>query len=197
MDERGSISILVAALSVMLVGAAMGGLKVVEASALRQAARTAADATALAAAVHPEQADAVASANGATIVGSARGPGWVEVEVERKGARSRARAQVPPGPVGVRGANGLDLGIVEALGRAEALVGRPIPIVSGYRSHEQQMALWAARGANPYPVAAPGTSKHEQGLAVDLSVSDAALVESLRVGLCRPYANDPVHMELC
>ena len=92
---------------------------------------------------------------------------------------------------------GLDPRVLRALSAAEIRLGRAITIVSGYRSHEEQAALWARRASNPFPVAEPGSSKHEQGLAVGLSVADAALVESLGVGLCRPYPRDPVHLELC
>jgi len=74
------------------------------------------------------------------------------------------------------------------LGLADAL---------GLRTRAQQEALWAGRAAHPYPVAPPGSSQHERGLAVDVSEPDALVVESLRIGLCRPYANDPVHLELC
>lgn len=47
--------------------------------------------------------------------------------------------------------------------------GIPAPrIVSGLRSTERQRQLWANRKSNRYPVARPGTSKHEKGLAFDL-----------------------------
>jgi peptidoglycan L-alanyl-D-glutamate endopeptidase CwlK len=46
--------------------------------------------------------------------------------------------------------------------------GIRIRVSSGLRSYAQQAALYANRASNPNPVAAPGTSKHERGLAVDL-----------------------------
>jgi LAS superfamily LD-carboxypeptidase LdcB len=61
--------------------------------------------------------------------------------------------------------------------------GRPVQITSAFRSFEEQKALWdvASGTKNPdlriqkngIPVARPGTSKHEQKNAIDLSKSDA------------------------
>lgn len=197
MDDRGSVSVLVAGFMILLVMVGAGAVRVAEATALHRAAQTAAEAAALAAVRGPARVREVAQANGATLVGVTRGPGWVEVEVDRHGARAGARASLGLPVVPGRAEGGLSPLIVAALHRAEAMVGRAIPIVSGYRSPGEQAALWARRFTNPFPVAPPGSSAHESGLAVDLSVADAALVESLRVGLCRPYASDPVHLELC
>ncbi|OWY58787.1 hypothetical protein B7486_78095, partial [cyanobacterium TDX16] len=83
---------------------------------------------------------------------------------------------------------------------AEQLLGEPVPITSGWRSPADQQRLWDQRGSSPYPVARPGTSKHEQGLAVDVPL---AFVPRLRgvaaaAGLCFPLpTTDPVHFELC
>jgi uncharacterized protein YcbK (DUF882 family) len=87
-----------------------------------------------------------------------------------------------------------------ALGRAEALLGRPVPITSGYRSPADQARLWAQRALNPYPVARPGTSAHERGVAVDVprSFVPVLLTVAGQAGLCHPYpVADPVHFELC
>ena len=48
--------------------------------------------------------------------------------------------------------------------------GIPAYVTSGVRTHAQQRALYRRylAGMNPYPVAPPGTSDHELGLAVDL-----------------------------
>ena len=194
MEGRGSVSVLVAGLMIMLTGVALGAIRVTEAVILRQGAQTAADAAALGAArgLDPNH---IAARNGATVVKVTPLAGAMEVEVVRRGARARARAGIVAREG--TGAAGLDPRIAAAMARAEALAGRPIPVSSGLRSRAQQEALWAARAANPYPVAPPGSSMHERGLAVDVSEADAALVESLHVGLCRPYANDPVHLELC
>jgi LAS superfamily LD-carboxypeptidase LdcB len=87
-----------------------------------------------------------------------------------------------------------------ALARAEQILGRRIPITSGYRSQRQQAALFFRRAANPFPVAPPGTSMHERGLAVDVpvAIADELAAVGRQAGLCRPYARtDPVHFELC
>ncbi len=56
----------------------------------------------------------------------------------------------------------LDAGIVDA-----------IQIVSGFRSSQEQRRLFTAwkSGKSDLPAAAPGTSFHEFGLAIDVSVS--------------------------
>jgi hypothetical protein len=68
----------------------------------------------------------------------------------------------------------------------------------------QQAALYANRANNPYPVAVPGTSLHEQGRAVDLAivgrgtwaeVGSAGEAVGLRWG-GRFSKPDPVHFEL-
>ena len=110
-----------------------------------------------------------------------------------------ARAQAPPPPAG-GGTEGLTPDMVAAVTRAGALLGEPVPISSGWRSRAQQAALWARRRTNPYPVARPGTSMHERGLAIDVP---RAFVARLRLvataaGLCQPLpSTDPVHFELC
>ncbi len=96
---------------------------------------------------------------------------------------------------------------VEAMAAALANRGITIKVSSGFRSVERQRQLYANRRSNPYPVAVPGTSKHERGLAVDVvpvgartaAVWRAIGEEAKRAGLrwggdfARP---DPVHVEL-
>jgi hypothetical protein len=68
---------------------------------------------------------------------------------------------------------------------------------SGVRSTADQARLYADRGNNPNPVAPPGTSLHERGLAVDIggmSPDQRALLP--QYGLGQPVANDPPHVEL-
>lgn len=43
-----------------------------------------------------------------------------------------------------------------------------LTVTSVYRSYSQQLALWRNRHNNPYPVAPPGYSDHERGLAWDM-----------------------------
>lgn len=54
-------------------------------------------------------------------------------------------------------------------------------VTSGRRTHRQQLALYrrGQRGMNPYPVAPPGTSDHERGLAVDLWAGSSAATRLL------------------
>lgn len=54
---------------------------------------------------------------------------------------------------------------------AEALVARfrgRLQVTSVRRSRTQQLQLWNSRHRNPYPVAPPGSSLHEYGLAWDM-----------------------------
>lgn len=52
-------------------------------------------------------------------------------------------------------------------------LGYSATFTSGYRSPAKQMQLYRAwlAGKSPYPVARPGTSRHEQGLAVDVATN--------------------------
>ncbi|MDP8992137.1 MAG: M15 family metallopeptidase, partial [Actinomycetota bacterium] len=80
------------------------------------------------------------------------------------------------------------------------LLGGAVPVTSGFRSRAEQVALYANRASNPYPVAVPGTSRHEMGQAVDVPLSFVPRLLSVaaQVGLCQPYPRtDPVHFELC
>jgi hypothetical protein len=68
---------------------------------------------------------------------------------------------------------------------------------SGVRSTADQARLYADRANNPNPVAAPGTSRHERGLAVDIGGMNADQRALLpQYGLAQPVANDPPHVEL-
>ena len=72
--------------------------------------------------------------------------------------------------------------------------------MSGLRTRAEQEALWDRRHTNPYPVARPGTSDHERGLAVDIPRSEvpAVLAVAPHAGLCRPLPDtDPVHFVVC
>ncbi len=177
----------------------------------RARARTAADAAALAGAADGERtAREVAGANGAHLVEIERNGDEVVVQV-RVGeveAYAKARATRRPADFGAAGQAagaggrraGLAPAMLAALARADGLLGRPVSVVSGLRTRSQQEALWERRAANPYPVARPGTSDHERGLAIDVSRSD---VDELRrvapaAGLCQPLpATDPIHFIVC
>ena len=66
---------------------------------------------------------------------------------------------------------------------AEALIQhfRGLQVTSVYRSKTEQRRLWNARHRNPYPVAPPGRSLHEHGLAWDMVGPDHVLEEAGRV----------------
>lgn len=172
----------------------------------RSRARTAADAAALAGAADGRQAaiDA-AGANGGTVVRFevAGRDALVEVRVGDARATARARAPLPAPRSAVGGGgdrDGLAPEMLAALERADALLGRPVPVVSGLRTRAEQEALWRRRFVNPFPVAPPGSSHHETGRAVDVPVSfvDDLLVVGGPAGLCQPLPlSDPVHFELC
>lgn len=206
--ERGSAVPLVA-VAVVLAGMMLMGLgRVGAAGAARAAARTAADAAALAGAADGRTAaEALARANGAELVAyEGIGPDTrVTVRVGPAEAVGRARrvggtGDGPGGGSGVAGGTGgLAPAMKAALARAEQLLGERVPVVSGYRSPEKQSALWANRASNPYPVALPGSSMHEKGLAVDVPVAFVPRLAAVaaQAGLCHPHADDPIHFEVC
>jgi len=204
--ERGS-TVPFIALTIVLVGVIvillgrMGG-----AATQRAGARNAADAAALAgAAAGRSAADELARANGAELL-SYREIGLdTEVRVRHGVAEAVGRARRTGdrdggGGAGAGATKGLAAAMRAALARAEQLLGRPVPITSGYRSTEAQAQLYANRAANPYPVAPPGSSMHEKGLAIDVPADfvPRLLEVAPRAGLCQPYpADDPIHFEVC
>jgi D-alanyl-D-alanine carboxypeptidase len=92
----------------------------------------------------------------------------------------------------------------QLLQRLEALAaqrGEHFHITSGGRSYAEQQRLWDARGSNPYPVARPGTSRHETGNAADVTINGAAIqtvisAQELHAAGLSPLAGDAVHVEL-
>jgi hypothetical protein len=204
------------ALIVVLIGVLalalgqMGG-----AAAARADAQTAADAAALAGAVEGrDAAEALATANGARLVSFEQTGNDTRVVVELGPAEATGRARRDGGPGGDGapdgtgpggggsggGREGLAPAMNAALARAEQVLGYAIPITSGYRSRADQERLYANRANNPYPVAPPGSSMHEQGLAIDVPrdiVPELSRVAS-QSGLCHPFPeSDPVHFEVC
>jgi len=76
-------------------------------------------------------------------------------------------------------------------------------VTSTRRSAAAQRKLYAEwkAGRNPYPVAVPGTSRHEKGQAWDMVVKNPALVgeawNSIYPGVFRwAGPKDPVHFEI-
>jgi hypothetical protein len=169
----------------------------------RAQAQTAADAAALAgAAAGAGAARAAAAANGAELDSYTERSTTVEVVAVVGDARALATAErIAPDVLAAGGdRDGLAPVVVAALARADAVLGSPVPVVSGYRSRAEQEALWAARATNPYPVAPPGTSMHEQGLAVDVPAAFAPVLAAVAAstGLCQVLPQtDPIHFEPC
>jgi hypothetical protein len=203
--DRGQAVPLAAAMLAVVAVALVALVPAGRALADRARARSAADAAALAGAVEGEAAARdIAEPNGAEIVDFRREGGEVTVRVRVAGvdayarARASSRAAVPTGAAGERA--GLAPAMLAALARADGLLGDPVPIASGLRTRAEQQALWDARHTNPYPVARPGTSDHERGLAVDVPRSAVAtlLTVASAAGLCQPLPDsDPVHFVVC
>ena len=202
--EQGQVLPLVAVLIALMALLTVHIARVGGAANLRATAQTAADAAALAGAAAGEKAaESEARANRGRLVSYREVDGDVQVEVRvgRATARARARGTLPEGGSWAAGSTtGLAPAMRAALARAAALLGRPVPVTSGFRSIAEQRALWARRHTNPYPVAPPGTSMHGRGLAVDVprSFVPVLLRVGRQAGLCQPYPrNDPIHFELC
>jgi hypothetical protein len=201
--ERGQV---VPLMLVVLVLAAVAGVVVAQVAAAsieRGHAQMAADAAALAGAAEGRPtAEALAEANGAELSGYVERGVAVEVDVRFRRASARATAEAvttTPAPGG-GDRHGLAPAVAAALARADALLGRSVPVVSGYRSPAEQEALWQRRHQNPYPVAPPGTSLHEVGLAVDVPTTfvSTLLTVATQAGLCQPLPEtDPIHFEPC
>lgn len=197
---------MVAVVAVALVAFVPLGVAIAD----RARARTAADAAALAGATEGEEAARdLAEDNGGELLDFDTTGDEVRVRV-RVGdvdayARARATVRAVPGTGGTGGVAGggragLAPAMLAALARADGLLGAPVPIASGLRTRAQQQALWDRRHTNPYPVARPGTSDHERGLAVDVpraAVDDLVAVAG-EAGLCQPLPEtDPVHFVVC
>jgi len=85
---------------------------------------------------------------------------------------------------------------------ARALVGYlggRVTVTSVYRSPSEQLRLWNTRHRNPYPVAPPGTSKHERRLAWDMVGPPELLRWAGAVWKSwggRWFESDPIHFEV-
>lgn len=203
--DRGQAVPLAAAMVAVVAIALVGLVPAGRAVADRARARTAADAAALAGAAEGEQAARdLADVNGAELVDFARSGDEVVVRVRVGAVGASARARAVRTTRGATAAGGERVGLapamLAALARADGVLGQPVPVVSGFRTRAEQEALWHQRHANSYPVARPGTSDHERGLAVDVprSFADDLAAVGAAVGLCRPLPDsDPVHFVLC
>lgn len=202
-NERGqALPLMLVALAVAAAAMmALGGLAHRAVGDAR--ARTAADAAALAGAAEGRAAaDALAAANGAQVLDYAEAGSRVRVTVAvgPRLAEAAAERLSPPSAVPGGPTVGLTAAMQAAIARAEALLGEAVPITSGWRSPAQQAWLWDHRDTNPYPVARPGTSMHERGLAIDVPRWFVARLLSVAAaaGLCHPLPQtDPIHFVLC
>lgn len=201
--DRGQIVPFVAFVIFVVAVVTIGIAQVGRAAIDRAQARTAADAAAL----------AVAGADDETATEVVRRNGGEVVEVRRDGDRFRVVTRVgdasgaataervdPPPVRGTGSRAGLAPAMLAALHRADELLGVTVPVTSGYRSFAHQQRLWEQRHTNPYPVAPPGRSRHQSGLAVDVprAFVPRLLSVAAAAGLCRPLpVSDPIHFELC
>lgn len=203
-DERGQALPLVVLFMFVAVGASLLLAAVGRVAIDRAQARTAADASALAAAgADAETAADLALRNGGwmpNVYDQGDGTHRVTLAVGDVVAAATARRVDPPPIEGTGSRAGLAPAMLAAIARAEQLLGREVPITSGYRSIEHQQRLWDHRHSNPYPVARPGHSRHQSGLAIDVPSSfvPTLLTVARDAGLCRPLPErDPIHFEVC
>lgn len=86
------------------------------------------------------------------------------------------------------------------LPRVARELGFSARVTSGYRSTKKQAWLYDRylRGLQEYPVAPPGTSDHERGLALDVVSTDPDKLVALltEVGLTWAGPSDPVHFTM-
>ncbi|MEA2434022.1 MAG: zinc D-Ala-D-Ala carboxypeptidase [Actinomycetota bacterium] len=215
-----SLIALVVALALTL-GLSAYNVELSERSISRTRAQLAADSAALAAVAESAPygsgdvegvARSFATANGANLAECLCSPGStaVQVEVSMDGMTARARAVVDPSLLmqGVTAfdARGLDPRLELAVDELVAAARGQVRLVSGWRSYEQQAALWRAaleKYGSPELaddwVARPGTSMHERGLAVDLGGDIGLalqLIKQLGLPLRRTLSNEPWHFEL-
>ena len=215
-----SLVIVGMSLVLMLTGTGLS-MAVGEGYARRERARVAADAAALAAVAeaatygHDSRegvARDYAHANDARLIDCIceAGAEAVQVTVAVDGIEAAARAVFDTsllGPLSVGyPSEGLHPAMKQAVDELLRAGRGAFYVVSGWRSPEEQQALWSealARYGDPERaddfVAPPGSSLHEVGLAVDLGgdVHHAArLVATLGLPLHRPLAHEPWHFEL-
>lgn len=81
-----------------------------------------------------------------------------------------------------------------ALQKAIERRGIKLIVNSAYRTLAQQMLLYNGRFNNPNPVAAPGTSNHQSGLALDIEDRQGWL-PFLQGSGWHPLAGDPPHLD--
>ena len=93
-----------------------------------------------------------------------------------------------------------DADVLRKAERLAADFGRNVSRTSGLRTHTEQLRLWNNRANNPFPVAPPGTSRHEIGRALDILVDGRPIQYVVPAALIRkhglsPLAGDAAHVE--
>lgn len=102
------------------------------------------------------------------------------------------------GPLAMRQGTPMRPDVALAFDRMDAAAtaaGRPLTVVSGYRSNAEQARLFAAH-PDPKWVARPGTSLHRMGTELDLGPASAygwLATNSERFGFLRRYSWEPWH----
>jgi secretion/DNA translocation related TadE-like protein len=213
MNERGSVTLIVAASLAFAGVIGAFGADITRAIAARGRAQAAADAAALAAAQElvissgrsPEEvAVEYAERGGARLESCRCDPGADEIVVsvavdvhlpllgQIRGVRARARAVVE-GPADTQGLQGWFVARLTCLFNRVA----GIRVVSGRRTRAEQARLHAER---PELAAPPGRSMHELGLAADLAFPSrfARSVAHSVAGTCGlefPVMGEPWHVE--
>jgi zinc D-Ala-D-Ala carboxypeptidase len=127
---------------------------------------------------------------------------------ELASAPSAARATTPTTPTTSSAPTGLHPGLVDAFGRAHteaAAAGHELTITSGFRTAEEQAAMFDAEVAERgsveealWWVFPPDRSMHVQGLAIDVGDGPGAdwlAEEGARFGLCHTLAWEWWHFE--
>jgi hypothetical protein len=96
---------------------------------------------------------------------------------------------------------GLNNNLVAAIQRIELHLGREVPLVTAFRSYNEQSCLYNRYAGTGQPVASPGTSNHERGMAVDVDrtwLNSSNYRDIFRqYSLCENVSNDPGHFEIC
>ena len=153
-------------------------------------------------------AKAVGAPTGGAAAGSAPGMGKMDYNKELYGTGTGgggAGAATPGKGLTGKPLSGVSPALAQALQMAAAeynqLTGRSVEVTSAVRDSAKQAQLYQdyIAGKSAFPAAPPGTSKHERGLAVDVSRAVADELDRMgllkKYGLSRPVANDPVHIE--
>ena len=82
----------------------------------------------------------------------------------------------------------------EGLRKAIQARGKKLVVNSAYRTLAQQLLLFNSRASNSNPVAAPGKSNHQSGLALDIN-DRAGWLPFLQPQGWQPLAGDPPHVD--